>query len=80
MAAALEQLKHFHSRECAEKVDALLGCELPKDVEERLLRIREQLRLYEDDNAEEMLGQLLSALKDAGQERAGQRRSVETKQ
>ncbi len=80
VAAALEQLKHFHSRECAEKVDALLGCELPKDVEERLLRIREQLRLYEDDNAEEMLGQLLSALKDAGQERAGERRSVETKQ
>ena len=28
-------------------------------VDEQLLRIQEQLRLYEDDNAEEMLGCLL---------------------
>ena len=36
--------------------------ELPKDVSERLLQIREQLKLYEDDNAEELLGQLLDIL------------------
>ncbi len=36
--------------------------ELPENVEERLLRIQEQLRLYEDDNAQELLGQLLDIL------------------
>ena len=61
-AQALENLKHFQSRECAEKVEKLLLHELPKDVSERLLQIREQLKLYEDDNAEELLGQLLDIL------------------
>lgn len=61
-AAALEELKHFRSRECMERVEALLGNELPGDMEERLQQIWEQLRLYEDDNAEELLGQLLDKL------------------
>lgn len=61
-AAALEELKHFRSKKCAERVDTMLSHELPKDVEERLLEIQEQLRLYEDDNAEELLGQLLKIL------------------
>ena len=60
--AALEELKHFHSRECTDKVDAMLLHELPEGTSERLLQIREQLRLYEDDNAEELLGELLSIL------------------
>ena len=38
--------------------------ELPKDMEERLLQIREQLKLYEDDNAEELLDQLLHILEE----------------
>lgn len=62
VASALEALKRFRSRECAEKVEKLLCCELPEDVAERLAQIREQLRLYEDDNAEELLGQLLDVL------------------
>ena len=33
--------------------------ELPDDVEERLVQIREQLKLYEDDHVEELLRQLL---------------------
>ncbi len=61
-AAALEELKHFRSQKCAETVEEMLSHELPKDVEERLLGIREQLRLYEDDDAEERLGQLLGLL------------------
>ncbi len=61
-AAALEELKHFRSQECADRVETLLLHELPKDTEEHLRRIREQLRLYEDDNAEELLGQLLEIL------------------
>ncbi len=61
-AQALENLKHFQSRECAEKVEKMLLHELQEDVSERLLQIREQMKLYEDDNAEELLGQLLDIL------------------
>lgn len=61
-AEALERLKHFQSRECAERVDKMLLHELPKDVAEQLSQIRGQLKLYEDDNAEELLGQLLDRL------------------
>lgn len=59
---ALEELKHFRSQECAERVDAMLAHELPKDAKERLLQIQNQLKLYEDDNAEELLGLLISIL------------------
>ena len=62
VAAALEELKHFRSQACAERVETLLLHELPGGLEERLLQIREQLRLYEDDYVEELLGQLLSIL------------------
>ena len=61
-AAALEELKHFRSQECAERVAAMLLHELPDHTQERLLQIQEQLKLYEDDNAEELLDQLLSIL------------------
>lgn len=63
-AAALEELKHFRSQECSERVEKILLYELPKDMEERLLQIREQLKLYEDDNAEELLDQLLHILEE----------------
>lgn len=61
-AAALDELKHFRSKECAEKIDNLLQHELPGDTAEFLVQIREQLKLYEDDNAEELLSRLLHAL------------------
>lgn len=61
-AAALEELKHFWSQECEERVEEMLTHELPEDVSERLLQIQEQLKLYEDDNAEELLSGLLSIL------------------
>ena len=60
--AALEELKHFRSQPCAERVDTMLAHEMPENVGERLRQIREQLRLYEDDNAEELLSQLLGIL------------------
>ena len=59
-AAALEELKHFRSQKCAERVEAMLDHELPGHAAERLLEIQEQLKLYEDDKAEELLDQLLS--------------------
>ena len=61
-AAALEELKHFRSQKCGERVETMLTHELPGDGEERLLEIQEQLRLYEDDKAEELLGWLLGSL------------------
>lgn len=61
-AAALEELKHFWSQECEERVEEMLTHELPEDVSGRLLQIQEQLKLYEDDNAEELLSELLSIL------------------
>lgn len=61
-AAALEELKHFRSQACAERVKAMLACELPEDTAEQFLQIQELLRLYEDDNAEELLDRLLGKL------------------
>ncbi len=61
-AEALEELQHFRSQPCAQRVKEMLFHELPKEVEERLSQIQEQLRLYEDDNAEELLSQLLIIL------------------
>lgn len=60
--SALKELKRFRSQECAARVDEMLLHELSEDVEERLLQIREQLMLYEDDDAEELLDQLLTVL------------------
>ena len=66
---ALEELKHFRSQKCGERVDAMLAHELPSDVEERLLEIQKQLKLYEDDKAEELLGQLLGLLEKEEEDR-----------
>jgi len=43
-------------------VEALLRCALPEDVEDSLREIQGQLKLYEDDNAEALLGGLLGRL------------------
>ena len=56
---ALGELEDFSSQECAGIVEELLRHALPQDVEERLAEIQKQLKLYEDDYAEELLRQLL---------------------
>ncbi len=61
-AQALEELKHFRSQECAKSVETMLVYELPENVLADLLQIQEMLRLYEDDDAEELLSQLLDKL------------------
>ncbi len=62
VSAALDELKHFRSQACAGRVETMLLHELPADAEKRLMQIRDQLRLYEDDYAEELLGEFLNIL------------------
>ena len=59
---ALEELENFRSRECAGIVADVLRHELPQDWLDSLAEIQGQLKLYEDDNAEKLLAQLLSSL------------------
>ena len=63
-AKALSELEDFRSRECAGLVAELLRHQLPRDTEDRLTEIQKQLRLYEDDEAETLLRQLLGKLEE----------------
>lgn len=62
VGTALGQLEKFRSKECAGTVEAILLHSIPKDVEESLTQIQEQLKLFEDDYVEELLRQLLNRL------------------
>ena len=62
VAAALAALEDFQSRGCAAAVEELLRHVLPPEVESELKEIQGQLKLYEDDNAEALLGKLLGRL------------------
>ena len=62
--AALEKLEDFRSQECAAIVEDLLLHHMPQAAETGLLEIQAQLRLYEDDNAEDLLRQLLGRLEE----------------
>lgn len=59
---ALEQLEKFHSKECLSRVERMQAYHLNDDVAARLKEIQEQLKLYEDDKAEQLLHQLLEWL------------------
>ncbi|MDE5820789.1 MAG: Hpt domain-containing protein, partial [Lachnospiraceae bacterium] len=59
---ALGRLQKFRSHECADIVAELLRHRLPQDVKEQLSEIQEQLKLYEDDAAEQLLQQLLQKM------------------
>lgn len=63
---ALARLKKFRSRECAEIVEELLKHSLDGQVKEKLTDIRDQLQLYEDDAAEQMLQQVIEELENGG--------------
>ncbi len=62
VAAALDELENFRSQQCAGMVEDILNHRLPQSVEESLLQIQTQLKLYEDDHAEELLRQLRAEL------------------
>lgn len=56
---ALESLENFQAKECAHKIEKILEHQLPETVEKELEKIKEQLKLYEDDMAEQMLQELI---------------------
>ena len=62
VGAALNELENFRSQECASIVDDVLRYALPRDTADSLREIQGQLKLFEDDNAEALLGQLLNKL------------------
>ncbi len=56
---ALYLLENFRSKECMSKLEGLIRYQLDYNTENRLKEIIEQLKMYEDDEAEKMLGRLL---------------------
>ena len=60
---ALEVLENFRRGECVKQVGSMLEYRLDSQVKDRLKEIQEQLGMYEDDAAEELLRQLLEWLK-----------------
>ncbi|MGN0324921.1 MAG: histidine kinase N-terminal 7TM domain-containing protein [Lachnospiraceae bacterium] len=62
IAKALKQVENFHSRECADIIENLLDCKLDDKTSACLQEVKKQLRLYEDDMAEQLLRELLENL------------------
>ncbi len=56
---ALERLENFRAKQCAGKLEEILQYRLSDDVNTKLMEIKEQLRLYEDDAAEQLLRELI---------------------
>ena len=59
---ALNDLENFMSKDCAHKIEALLEYQLSTQTAASLEKIRELLKLYEDDAAEQMLRELIEQL------------------
>ncbi len=60
---ALKQLENFHSKECAKQIEELLKHRLDAEVAGKLEKVWQCLKMYEDDEAEVLLGQLLEWMK-----------------
>ncbi len=56
---ALDSLESFRSKDCAHKIEEILQCRLNPDIELKLTEIQGQLKLYEDETAEQLLRELL---------------------
>lgn len=59
----LKLLETFQSKEAAQGVDELLGFELPDAVQEKLEQVKGMLKMYEDDEAEDTLRELIQSTK-----------------
>ena len=56
---ALNSLENFRAKDCAHKIEEILQYQISSEVESRLIEVQEQLKLYEDEAAEQMLRELL---------------------
>ena len=56
---ALEHLENFRAKDCAHIIEELLQCQLAPGIVSKLRDIQGQLKLYEDEAAEQMLRKLL---------------------
>ena len=63
---ALDSVENFRSKECAHKVEELLKYELDPIIEVKLREVSDQLKMYEDDEAERLLHELLDWLEKEG--------------
>lgn len=59
---ALENLENFRSKECAAKIEEILQYRLQEEIEAKLEEVSEQLKLYEDDAAEQILRALIGQI------------------
>lgn len=60
--SALTSLEDFQAKECAHKIEEILEYQLEAEIATALERVREQLKLYEDDAAEQMLRELIEQM------------------
>ena len=60
--SALSNLENFQSKDCAHIIETILEYRLEPAIETNLEKIREQLKLYEDDAAEQMLRELIEQI------------------
>ena len=65
---SLDSLENFQAKECSRKIEEVLEYRLDESIEKELEKIREQLKLYEDDEAEQMLRELIEQI-EKGDER-----------
>ncbi len=59
---ALHELENFRSREAAAAIESVLCHTMAQDIQEDIQEIKGKLKLYEDDDAEALLRQLLCKL------------------
>lgn len=57
---ALDSLESFRSKECATKLESILEYEMESPIYEQLKEVQVKLKLYEDDEAEEILGNVMT--------------------
>ncbi len=58
----LRQLETFKPKEAANELEELLGYAMPEKVREQLEQVQVMLKIYQDDEAEEMLEALIESL------------------
>ena len=59
MAEILEDIENFRSKPAAEKTEALLSENIEKSVKDCLKDVRNRLKMYDDDTAEDLLREFL---------------------